>query len=440
MTPPPPAGRTAHPGAWAARVVAGLAIAFASGCTPGAAPARGDAPRPRRPEVGPSASAAPPSAPPAGDGPEAAAPAAGGATPAWAAGPDGSVPGVARLPEAFHRGVSVAHTYAQGGRHGYGTPRSRETLGELAALGVTWVSLTPFGYMRTLADREVHLVHDRPFAENDARLRREVEAAHRLGLRVLFKPHLWIGRGAWRGDLAPAGQGGWTEWFASYVRFIVHYAELAEELGVELLAIGTELPARGPEHEARWRAVIRAVRGAYTGPLTFAANWDRADGIAFWDAVDFIGVQFYPPLADGPGAPEGSMRARLAEQLDRIEARAAGTGRPALLTEVGYKSVIGTEVSPHLWPERHGNPEVSDAAQAIAYARLVRALEGRDRIRGLYVWKYFSDPGAREEGDDGFCPRGKAAEAVLRTAFGGRGCAPDDPGGPEGSGSGEGGA
>lgn len=341
--------------------------------------------------------------------PRAGAPSAPERSPA----PEGCVRGVASLPARMHAGVSVAHNYQRRGARGYGTETSRATLQELHALGVRWVSLTPFGFMRSLDESEVHLAIARPEAENDARMEAEIRAAHALGLRVFLKPHVWIAGGAWRGELAPDD---WDAWFESYRAFTLHYARMAARLDVALLSIGVELPTSGPR-EAQWRALIAAVREVYDGALTFAANWDRVDEVAFWPALDHVGVQLYPPLAPRLGADEATMRAALDRRLDGLEAIAARAGRSLLITEVGYKSIEGTEVHPHEWPERLGRPAVSEAAQASAYRRLFASISGRERVAGLYVWKWFTDPDTDEEGPHGFSPRDKLAEAVLRSAY-----------------------
>ena len=48
---------------------------------------------------------------------------------------------------------------------------------------------------------------------------------------------------------------------------------------------------------------------------------------------------------------------------------------------------------------------------------LFAAVAERPSIRGVYRWKWFTDPTSREEGADGFSPRGKLAERVLRSAY-----------------------
>ncbi|MFO0579946.1 MAG: hypothetical protein U1A78_38735 [Polyangia bacterium] len=158
----------------------------------------------------------------------------------------------------------------------------------------------------------------------------------------------------------------------------------------------------------------------FPGKLVYAANWDEVGRISFWDALDFIGVQFYAPLAEAPDAPEPVMAQRLSGHLDAIEQVARRMRRPVVFTEVGYKSVRATAVQPHLWPEHlpRGALEVSEAAQAQAYRVFLGGIRPRDWVAGVYIWKWFSNPESQEEGASGFSPRGKPAESVLRAAFG----------------------
>jgi hypothetical protein len=323
---------------------------------------------------------------------------------------------VPALPPTVQRGVCLAHTYEDGGRGGYGTPTCRRTVEELRGHGVRWLSLTPFGYLPSATAAEVQMVTDLAHGENDARMHAELAAARELGLHVILKPHVWIAGGAWRGAYAPAGEEGWARFFESYERFILHYARMAATHDVEILVVGTELPTAA--HEAAWRRIIAAIREVYGGELTYAANWDAAAAVPFWDAVDAVGVQFYPPLAEDLHASEAAMRGELERRLDGLGALSRRVDRPIILTEVGYKSIVGAEIHPHTWPERHGRPAVSEAAQARAYRRLFTAVAERPFIRGVHLWKWFTDPDTREEGADGFSPRGKQAEAVLRAAYG----------------------
>jgi len=324
------------------------------------------------------------------------------------------------LPDHIQRGISVAHNYQHDGERGYGSKTSSATLRELAELGVEWVSLTPFGFMRSLGEAEVHAIGGYRAGETDDRMRREIAQAKALGLKVMLKPHIWIVGGQWRGEIELPDPQAWRQWFDSYQRWILAYADMAEAQGADILVIGVELRSTERRQESRWRALAAEVRKRFGGKLTYSANWDDIAAVPWWDAVDYIGIQFYPPLAEEKDAKPSSLRARVTEQLDAIEGVSRRHQRPVLLTEVGYRAASDALVRPHAWPERTTAVPFDPQVQALGYQVLLEAVRARPWVRGLYWWKWFTDPGTREEGRAGFSPRGKPAESILRAAYGGR--------------------
>ncbi|MEM7435692.1 MAG: hypothetical protein AAF436_11115 [Myxococcota bacterium] len=333
--------------------------------------------------------------------------------------------GVEPLPPTIERGVCVAHNYQRGGSKGYGSATSEATLQELRALGVDSVSLTPFGFMQRLDEPTVHSIGDYRAGETDSRIVREIKAAKALGLRIMLKPHLWIVDGQWRGHIDFESDSKWTTWFDAYEDWLLHYADLAEAHGVEFLVVGVELRTTEARLESRWRRLIRKVRRRYKGKITYSANWDDAGALPWWDAVDYVGVQFYPPLAKAPGARTEEVRRYLDARLDEVAALSARAERPVLFTEVGFRSDADALVRPHAWPGRSDDASVDEETQAIGYAEFVAAVRERRWVAGVYWWKWFTDPNTAEEGPRGFSPRGKPAESVLRAAYGGNCDAPN---------------
>ncbi len=51
---------------------------------------------------------------------------------------------------------------------------------------------------------------------------------------------------------------------------------------------------------AQWYQLIETIRGEYSGQLTYAANFDNYHNIAFWDKLDFIGINAYFQLRERP--------------------------------------------------------------------------------------------------------------------------------------------
>src|SRR2546430_13566284 len=52
----------------------------------------------------------------------------------------------------------------------------------------------------------------------------------------------------------------------------------------------------GPQYRSYWVDIIDSVRAVYHGTVTYAAATDEAINVSFWDKVDEIGINAYPPL------------------------------------------------------------------------------------------------------------------------------------------------
>lgn len=327
------------------------------------------------------------------------------------------------------RGVCYAHMYRG---PGYGSPGSATQLAELRTLGVDWLSVTPFGFVASAASGAVEGVEEmmakaraqawvknnQAQPETDEIVRAELALDKKAGFRTQLKPHLWMMDGSWRGKLHRDSPEAWAEFWASYEAWILHYAEMAAAEKVDMLVVGVELDHTTQPFEAEWRSLIAKVRARYDGLLTYSANWDAYERVPFWDALDYVGVQFYPPLADAAGGTDAAWGERLEVSLQALDRISERTGKAILLTEVGYRAVRGTEVSPHTWPDPKAR-EVDERAQARAYGVLFRGVARHPSVQGLFVWKWYTDP-AGDEGPAGFSPRGYLAEAVLARAYGGK--------------------
>ncbi len=322
---------------------------------------------------------------------------------------------VTPLPPRVARGVSYAHDWSARGTQGYGSASDRAQLDRLRALGATWVSVTPFGYLRSLEEAEVHAAYERPGSETDAALTATIREAHARGLRVLLKPHLWV-RGSWPGAVDPRDPARAAALVQSWGRITSHYAELAARERVEALTVGVEMDPLAVRAPQAWRAVIADARARYRGTLTYAANWSSAAEISFWEALDVVAVNHYAPLADAPGvcAPDvAATRARAS--LAAYAAVGRRCGRPVWLTEVGFRRDARALTEPWTW-SRH-EPVCEGDLQSAGYAATFRAVAEEPAVEAVFLWKWFTSGGEEEEGATGFVFAGRPAEAVVRGAF-----------------------
>ena len=246
-------------------------------------------------------------------------------------------------------------TYTHGYRHADNllSAGSRASLQYLkSGLHVEWIALNPFAHQRVHNGPRIGFGDDPP----DDHLRHAIAAAHRLGIKVMLKPHISLVErrdGIWRGSIAMETEEDWQRWFGDYERFINHYARLAAASEVELFCVGVELAGASLNREADWRRVIDQVRERYHGPLVYAANWwEEYDLIPFWDALDYIGVNAFFPLSQTPDPTLHQLRLSARTIATDISLLHQLTGKPVIFTEIGYKSIRGTSVRPWEWPRR----------------------------------------------------------------------------------------
>lgn len=309
---------------------------------------------------------------------------------------------------SFQRGMTLAH---EGFRtnEGYGSEAAFQQLVRLKELGANSVTLVPYGFTRAPEETEVRW---RGSDETDDRVSRTIREARRLGLATVLKPQLWA-RGRWTGDIVFADDDAFRPWMASYRQFILHYARLAELERADLLVVGTELGGLTLPREADWRALIGEVRQVYSGPLTYAANWGREfETLGFWDELDFLGVNFYYPLA-APGEQPRADSPRLKELERMLVGMSRKHRKPVLFTEVGYAASSAAAAEP--WKEE--NAPLDPAMQARCYEVIFQSFYHQPWLAGLHWWKWPS-PGRGSADDPSFSPLGKPALLVLEEWYG----------------------
>jgi len=279
---------------------------------------------------------------------------------------------------------------------------SRAQIESLHRLGYDAISLLPFAAQRGFDATEIRRLAGSPGSETDLAMLLPAARAHRLGMRVLLKPHVWVWPG---GDATRIEPANWPAWFASYARVLTHDALLARAMRAEWLCIGTELTRS--ESRPEWRPLIARLRALFHGGLTYAANFDAFEKTSFFGELDAIGIDAYFPLSSNPNATDAELRAGARRVVERIDAVAHG--KPVLLTELGYANENAPWVEP--WREQRGAAS-APSEQARAFAAMLDAVATSRSIRGFFVWKYESDPNVRSSG--GFHPQNQPAEGVIR--------------------------
>lgn len=287
-------------------------------------------------------------------------------------------------------------------------PGMRPLLEELRGLGVDAIQVHP--YARISSDGRVGYRRD---AYTPATLT-PIRLAKQRGMTALLKPHLayWGSGFSWRGEVTFSDEAHWAEFFRGYESFIVHQAELAEQAGADVFAVGTELH-KTLGREADWRRVIAAVRGVYSGKLTYAANWDEQGDVPFWDAMDFVGVQFYYPLSEALPPSDEQLVAGWRKRLAELREVSAAHGKPVLLTELGY--AVSEEAALRPWSDAAVGDRAAGHELKLRCMRVaLQQIESEPTIAGVFLWKWF--PGGRDHSDE-FVLQYDAMRDVIRGAW-----------------------
>ncbi|MEA2471197.1 MAG: hypothetical protein QOE38_2196 [Thermoleophilaceae bacterium] len=241
---------------------------------------------------------------------------------------------------------------------------------------------------------------------SDAALMHAMHRARQQGMEVTLKPQIGIRSGGWVGSAQPADENAfWTGFRA----MLLHYADLADRGGASTLVIGTEMRTMSSD-EARWRPLIAELRTHFHGALTYAANYDEFLSVPFWDALDYIGIDAYFPLADDaqPSPPAAELAAAWSARgyLGAIAGLSARTGKKVLFTELGYRAAHSTAGHPSAWAKADST---DTQAQSNAYQAFYDAVARQPWMAGVYWWDVNADRWWVQD----YSPIGKPAEQVL---------------------------
>lgn len=281
------------------------------------------------------------------------------------------------------RGVTIS-THGVG--HDWASDAMVDTIKDVRSVGAGWIAIHPYAAIH--ADGSVGFDALDP-ANPPAWIARPIAEAHRLGMKILIKPHLayWGSPFSWRGDIRFSSQAQWQRFFSTYQRWIVRVAQCA--VGADGFVVGTELDAT-LDHADAWRSIIAAVRSATPAALTYAANWTDYQRVPFWDAVDVIGIQAYFPLSQGPDADASTIAKGWKQVMADVTRYARAQNRNVVFTELGYTRSFEAPLRP--WEYRADDGGGATRVQATCMRTALLAIEAEPTVLGAFLWKWFPRP------------------------------------------------
>jgi hypothetical protein len=300
----------------------------------------------------------------------------------------------------------------------FGSSPFDQSLNNLAATGANYVTLNIPLYQTSVTTTDVGVGGGTPTA---AALTSGIAYAHSLGLHVMLKFDVFPADNNWSGLINPSDRSGW---FTNYQRALTPFIQIAQSTGVEEICLGDELvdmtaDDANPTNTSHWFSLIAAVRGMYSGKLTYGANWGgngdatETSHIDFWSALDYIGISAYYNLS-GDGSVPSLLQSWAQINTSTIQPLEAQWNKPVLFTEIGYMAIADSYTHPWEWWET-GNAD--ETAQANDYQALFQYWDTQPNFAGTMLWDWSDSPTAGGPNDNGYTPQGKTAQSVMQQFF-----------------------
>ncbi len=284
-------------------------------------------------------------------------------------------------------------------------------------INANYAAVMPFGFLRTLKSPDVVYNTKRQwFGETKEGARQYIKQLHKNKIKVMLKPQIWVWRGEFTGLIKMDSEEDWISLEQSYEIFILDYARLAEEMSVNIFCIGTELELFVTNRPDYWKELIKKIRKAYKGKLTYAANWDEFKRTPFWKELDFIGIDAYFPLSDKKTPTVEDCRKGWVKHREVIKNLYKATGKRVLFAEYGYRSVDYTAKEP--WRFDRDMDTVNLEGQQHAMQALYDEFWEEDWFAGGFLWKWFHNhEQSGGTNNSRFTPQNKPVEAIIRKAY-----------------------
>lgn len=300
------------------------------------------------------------------------------------------------------------------------TPEAEYSMERLAENGLNWICFPVNCYQETFYSLTVFAMFGR--TQTDEEVRFAVRKAKSLGLKVCLKPMVDCLDRSWRAriNFPTENDSYWTKWFASYTRFMLHYAAIAEQEGCDMLCTGCEMVGMDTQ-SAHCKKLISDVRKVFRGLIMHNINHGDELRFSWLSEVDVIGISGYYPVTEPDDSSAACMRRKWPEHRERLRACAERYGKPVMFAEIGVRNEHGCTMYP--WDFRN-RPEMpaDEQEQADFYETAMEAMWDEPYFEGFFWWDWKSVIGPEELAHENrdFTVYGKLAEQVLRKWYKGR--------------------
>ncbi|WP_375580575.1 hypothetical protein ABWH96_05980 [Marivirga tractuosa] len=291
-----------------------------------------------------------------------------------------------------------------------------DSLQNIKKTGAAWVAVVPYAFCNSQT-AEITFDHPRQWwGEKPEGIKKTINMAKSLGLKVMLKPHLWVGGQGWAGDLEFESDSLWQVFEHQYATYISTYAKIADSLNVELYCIGTEIRKSTGNRNEFWLNLINNTKKDFKGKLTYAANWDEFSTIKFWHELDYIGIDAYFPLSEEKSPNKASLIKAWNEPKKEMKELSEQYEKEILFTEYGYESIEYNTMG-H-WKLSKDSLSINFENQKIAFEALYESLKAEEWWQGGFIWKWhLNRNGLNRRNIKAYTPQNKPALKAIEAEF-----------------------
>lgn len=295
-------------------------------------------------------------------------------------------------------------------------PFAIDSLGIVKEIGAEWVAIVPYAFCDAKT-AEITFDHSRQWwGEKLEGVEESIKMAKSLGLKVMLKPHLWVGGQSWAGDLDFSSDSLWIVFEKQYSDYVSSYAFIADSLNVELYCIGTEIKNSTSHRNEFWIDLISKTRMVYGGKLTYAANWDEYEQVKFWSKLDYIGIDAYFPLSEEKSPTKEQLIEAWKQPKKEMKMLSEQLQKQVLFTEYGYESIDYNAMG-H-WKFSKDTVNVNFKNQKNAFEALFKSFKSESWWKGGFVWKWhLNKNGLNKRTINAYTPQNKPAIKIIESEF-----------------------
>lgn len=291
-----------------------------------------------------------------------------------------------------------------------------EAIEPVTAINANWVTLMPFGFMKSEADSTIIFNSKRQWInERKEGIEQTAKLFKNQKIKIMLKPQIWIPNGGFTGHIKMKSEKEWKALENSYEKFILFYAKIAQASKVDLFCIGTEMNAFVVARPLFWKALIVKIKSEYKGKITYAENWDTYKTVPFITALDYLGIDAYFPLNTSKTPTIKALETAWQPLKKDMQQLSKKYNKKILFTEYGYQSKDYTGLEP--W-DHSKSRTVNLVAQTNALSALYNQFWKEAWFAGGFLWKWYDNHNeAGRINDSDYTVQNKPAEKIVKNQY-----------------------